>query len=115
MSAAVCLAAMIPARRAVSRGSPFFVPRERTCFSAPADIVMRPRAIASRAVAGLAETSTIRSLPVPSMWESTGRRLAILVTLYEEERQAFERHREVHALELDPLWHLVGARREIQD
>src|SRR5262249_4817674 len=102
---------MMPARRAVSSGSPFFVVPPRTCSSPAADILIRPRAIASRAVAAFCDTSTIRIFPRASTWESRGAgsvvRLRILVTLDEKERQALERHRQIHALQLHAARHLV--------
>ena len=63
MRADVCLAAMMPASRAVWSGSPFLIAPARICRSAARDIVIRPRATASRAVTALSETSTIRTRP----------------------------------------------------
>src|SRR4051812_13050642 len=89
---------MIPASRAVCSGSPFLFVPERTCRSASADILIWPRATASRAVDGLAPTSTIRIRPFSSTWDSF---LLTSFSLHEKERQALERHRQIHALQLD--------------
>jgi hypothetical protein len=63
MSAEVCLAARMPANRAVCSGSPFFTAPRRISRSASRDIVIVPRAIASRVVTGLSPTSTIFTRP----------------------------------------------------
>src|SRR5690349_1612709 len=93
ISAEVCFAAMIPASRAVCSGSPFLLTPDRTWRSASADILMWPRATASRAVAGLAETSTIRMRPFSSTWDSF---LLTIFPLHQEEREALERDGQVH-------------------
>src|SRR5262249_19769758 len=117
MSAEVSFAAMMPASRAVSSGSPFFMVPARICRSAPADSVMCPRAIASRTLTGFALTSTIRIRPVSSTWERRAPCLVLGIgfALHEKERQALERHREIHALELHAARHLEGARRKVED
>src|SRR5687767_10141300 len=56
----------MPARRAAWIASPFFSVASRTARSASRDITTRPRATASRAVAGLALTSTMRRRPARS-------------------------------------------------
>src|SRR3954471_13310300 len=130
MSAAVCFAAMIPASRAVSIALPFASAAVRICRSASGDMRTRPAATASRAVAGLSLTSTIRTRPSASTcvsavgvvrtfrlamaFESLPRLIRILA-LREEEREALERHRQVHVLQLHPARHLDGAGREVED
>ena len=59
----VRFAAMMPARRAVCSGSPFFTARVRMARLAAAFILTSPVATASRTVSGFAETSTIRTRP----------------------------------------------------
>src|SRR6185295_13888085 len=98
---------MMPARRAVCRGSPFLTAPDRICAMASLDIVIRPRAMASRVVTGLSLTSTIRTSPeVPTCDRRADSRarlagcigvLRIEISLREEERQAFERDRQVDA------------------
>src|SRR5687768_11101303 len=116
MSAAVCLAAMIPARRAAWSGSPFFTAPRRIWRSASRDMVIRPRAIASRSVAGLSPTSTIFTRPR----ESTCVRRRDLATAFvlasrEIERQALQRDGEVHAFQLHVRRHLQRAGREVEN
>src|SRR5260370_26726686 len=113
----VRLAAMMPARRAVSRGSPFFMPPARICFSAAAEIAIRPRAAASRAVAGFAPTSTIRMRPAASRCVRPAFRLAlsICVALNEEERETFERDRQIHVFQFHAGRDFECPWREIQD
>src|SRR5579862_4942125 len=114
---------MMPASRAVSSGSPFLVFRARTCFNAAADMVIRPRAVASRTVAAFPDTSTIRILPAASTCDSPDvrppvlclRALLIGVTLHEEERQALERNGQVRVLQLHAARNSIGARREVED
>src|SRR5688572_24812972 len=108
MSSAVRFAAMMPASRAVCSGSPFFTRPERTARTAPADIVIRPWATASRAVIGLALTSTMRAAPPGPTWDS--RLVAIALPLRQEKRQALERDRQVHALHLHVRRHLQRPR-----
>jgi hypothetical protein len=54
---------MMPASRATSTTPPFFNCPARTTRMADRAMVMRPRATASRAVTGFADTSTIRAAP----------------------------------------------------
>src|SRR5687767_10953861 len=122
MSADVCLAAMMPARRAVCSGSPLAIPPRRIRRSAAALITISPRASASRLVTGLAPTSTIRALPFASRCESLRAEAlaeaglpAIAFSLGEVEREALERHREIHALQLHVPGDLQRSRREIED
>src|SRR5688500_175907 len=103
MSVAVCLAAMMPASRAVCNGSPLAMSPRRMRRRASADIVISPAALASRRVAGLSPTSTIRALPFASRWDSAFGTRALAtraLSLSEVEREALERDGEVHALEL---------------
>src|ERR1700730_323565 len=118
MSAEVCLAAMIPARRAACNGSPFFTAPARTSFKAARDIVIDPRATASRSVTGLPPTSTILMRPRASMWlrrKGLPALCFIAVAPRQIERQAFQRHGEVDALQLHIIGNLERARREVQD
>src|SRR5436853_3202182 len=125
MSDEVCFAARMPASFAACSGSPFATSPLRINFSAAALIVIDPRATASRAVAGLAPTSTIVtrprsstcvSLTLPLLPFSTfPLSLATVVPLREVERQALERHREVHALQLHIVRHVQRARREVEN
>src|SRR4030095_4359877 len=108
MSDAVCLAAMIPARRAVCSGSPLATLPVRISERAAALIVISPCASASRLVTGFAPTSTMRALPLSSRCDNLGagraRRLAtLLIPLRQIERQALERNGEIHTLQLDVL------------
>ena len=123
MSADVCLAAMMPASRAVWSGSPFLIAPARISRSASRDIVIFPRATASRAVTAFSETSTIRTSPRgPDVRELALTGTALLdmrgaqplLALRQKERQRLERHREIHALQLDVRRHLQRAGREIQ-
>src|SRR5262245_405453 len=101
MSDEVCLAARIPASRAVCSGSPLATAPRRISASACALIEISPRATASRLVTGLSPTSTIRAFPRASTCDSRARVLAIrLIALREVEGEAFERDRQVHALQL---------------
>src|SRR5690242_8906467 len=104
---------MMPASRAVSIGSPLRVLPPRTCARASADITTLPRARASRAVAALPLTSTIRMRPDSSTCDSLFR--FILLTPREEERQALERDRQVHAFQFHAARHFDGAGRKVQD
>src|SRR5262249_27367608 len=101
----------MPARRAVCSGSPFLTLPDRISRGAARDIEIDPRAIASRAVTGLSPTSTIFTRPRASTWES----LRFAISLCEKERQAFERHRQIHALQLHIVGDLHVAGRKIQD
>src|SRR5262245_26253185 len=125
MSSAVRLAAMMPASRAASRGLPFFTAPWRIAVRAAADIVTRPDAVASRSVAVLAATSTIRMRPCGSTCVSFGRAMRLIlrrggaalrvaVAVGQEERQALQRHRQVDALELDARRHPERAGREVE-
>ena len=69
---AVCFAAMMPASRAVCSGSPFLIAPARISRSASRDIVISPRATASRDVTALSDTSTIRTWPCGPTWDSAG-------------------------------------------
>src|SRR5476651_33860 len=100
----------MPASRAVCSGSPFLTAPVRMSRSASRDIVIIPRATASRLVTGLSPTSTIFTRPRASTCESfpafpaAPARPALLVfriALREEKREAFERHGEIDALQLD--------------
>src|SRR6186713_1412541 len=113
---------MMPARRAVWSGSPLATVPVRMRRSAAADMVISPVARASRRVAGFSPTSTIRALPRASRCDSLGRvalREGALATaglaLRQIERQAFERYREIHALELHVGRHGQGPGGEVQD
>src|SRR5580704_16494061 len=66
----VRLAAMMPAMRAVPSTSPFLASPLRTMSSVFACINTRPSATATRAVAGLAETSTMWASPRVPIWLS---------------------------------------------
>src|SRR5882724_2739320 len=126
MSAAVCLAAMIPARRAACSGSPFLTAPRLIWAIAVRDIETDPRAIASRLVTGLSPTSTMRIRPRRSTCESSGAafdfRLTAglrglfftLIPVRKIEREALERDCQVDALELHVRWHLQRARRKVQ-
>src|SRR5918996_5527694 len=115
---------MIPASLAACSGSPFFTAPVRIALSAAGFIVMSPRATASRLVTGLSPTSTIFTRPRRSTWESATERrcegatvpggdgaarrrfLATALFLSEIERQAFQRHGQVHAFQLHLFGHL---------
>src|SRR4051794_9535713 len=115
MSEEVCLAAMMPARRAVCSGSPLATPPLRMTLSAAALIVIAPAATASRAVTGFAPTSTIFTRPRASTCDSFGERLlATVLPLRQIERQALERDRQIHALEFHICRHFERAGREVQ-
>src|SRR6185369_12590866 len=111
----VCLAARMPASRAVCNGSPFLTAPARMSRTASRDIVIVPRAIASRAVTGLSPTSTIFTRPRastcvravalparPAVPAPPARPALFLfaIALRQEEREAFERHGEVDAFQL---------------
>src|SRR6267142_1288896 len=116
----VCFAARIPARRAACSGSPLATSPRRISVSASALIVIDPRATASRAVTGLAPTSTILTRPCSSTCDSFTfpllsfstfpLLLANVFSLGEVERQALERHGEVHALQLHVVGHMQCSR-----
>src|SRR5437899_649739 len=112
MSAAVCLAARMPAIRAVCSGSPFFTLPERTRRIAVRDMVIRPRATASRSVTGLSPTSTILTRPRRSTCDSL---FLIAIVLRQEERQAFERDGQVDALQLHAIRDSERPGRKVQD
>ena len=69
---AVRLAAMIPASRATPNTSPFLASPERISAKVAGSITTRARAVALRAVSGLAPTSTIAAAPLASKWVSRG-------------------------------------------
>src|SRR5215467_11994636 len=119
MSAAVCLAAMMPARRADWRGSPFLIFPLLTMRRASRDMRMDPRAIASRSVTGLAPTSTIWTRPRSSTCDRRRDRAFRLlffgISTRQEKRQALERNRQIDALQLHVRRHVEGAGREVQD
>src|SRR5215510_1850880 len=131
----------MPASRAVCSGSPFLIRPARIRRSASRDIVMLPCATASRAVTALAPTSTILMRPRESTCESTKRARPALpalptfalrasvgepafpallalrffaIALCQEKREAFERHRQIDALELHVRRRLQRARGEIE-
>src|SRR5688500_5476172 len=116
---------MMPAILAVWSGSPFLTAPARIWRTASRDIVIRPRATASRAVAALSLTSTILTVPPAPTWDSVARRgrgwrdgfarLAIDVTLCEKEGQAFQRNGQVHALQLHVGRHLQGPGGKVQN
>src|ERR1700722_11161569 len=112
MSADVCFAARMPASRAVCSGSPFLTAPRRMRRNASRDIVIAPRATASRAVTGLSATSTIFTRPRASTWGSEPLRsdppapparpallFAVMLALRQEERQALERDGQIDALQ----------------
>src|SRR6185503_6416376 len=112
MSAAVCLAAMMPASRAACSGSPFLMAPRRINRRASADIEMLPRATASRLVTALAPTSTIFTRPRASTCD---RLVFFAIALRQEERQALERHGEIDALQLHARRDFQCPRREVED
>src|SRR5262245_11487953 len=118
----VRFAAMIPASRAVWSGSPFLTARARIACRAAVLIRTSPRATASRAVSGFADTSTIRTRPRSSTCDSRVRLeprdlgcRAIGLASREEEGQAFERDSEIDVLELHVWRDFEGARGEIEN
>src|SRR5580692_3008255 len=106
---------MMPAIRAVCNGSPFFTARLRIARRASAFICTSQTATASRAVAGLAPTSTICARPWASTCDKRGngrveggleRRwsldgIVVLLDARQEEREALHRYRQIHVLQLD--------------
>src|SRR5262249_10054880 len=60
----------MPAMRAAPSTSPFLALPESTSASVFADIATRPCATATRSVAGLSDTSTMRASPPAEMWVS---------------------------------------------
>src|SRR6185369_16633595 len=68
----VRLAAMMPAMRAVPSTSPFLALPETMRSSVAVVMRTRPSATASRSVAGLSETSTIRASPEAPIWVRAG-------------------------------------------
>src|SRR5262245_17804559 len=95
------------------------------------DISIDPAAIASRTVIALSPTSTIFTRPSRSTCESATRParpappappallalpalLRIVLSLREKERKAFERHRQIDALQLDLGRRLQCPGREVQ-
>src|SRR3954470_24232263 len=59
---------MMPAIRAVPSTSPFLALPETISCKVALLMITRPSATATRSVAGLAETSTIRASPLLSIW-----------------------------------------------
>src|SRR5689334_6320888 len=72
ISSDVRLAAMMPAMRAVPSTSPFLALPDTISSSVALVMRTRPSATASRSVAGLAETSTIRASPEAPIWVRAG-------------------------------------------
>lgn len=66
MSAPVCLAAMMPAKRAIPKTSPFAAVPSESFLNVAACMVMRPWAMARRCVSAFAETSTMCAWPAAS-------------------------------------------------
>ncbi len=66
ISSLVFFAAMMPAIRAAASTSPFFAVPPTMAPKASAERTIVASAVASRAVASLAETSTIRAAPASS-------------------------------------------------
>src|SRR3954469_24099675 len=62
----------MPAIRATATASPLGTPVPRSSATTSGLTSTRPAAVASRAVTGLALTSTIRAAPVSSTWVSRG-------------------------------------------
>src|SRR3954462_6602098 len=69
---AVRLAAMMPAMRAVPSTSPFLALPDTIRSSVALVMTTRPSATASRSLAGLSDTSTIRASPEAPIWVSAG-------------------------------------------
>src|SRR4051812_16738384 len=100
----------MPARRAVCSGSPFLTAPARINRSAARDIVIEPRATATRSVIGLSPTSTIFTRPRASTCDRRTRPsparpalpalLLLAIRLRQKERKALERHGQVDALQL---------------
>src|SRR5690606_9000720 len=84
---AVFLAAMIPARRATPRTSPFFASPSRISFSVSGAMRMVALAVASRDVISFSPTSTIWAAPLLSKWVS----LLIILSLCPGEEGAHRR------------------------
>src|SRR5262249_24769141 len=78
ISSAVRLPAITPAISAAARTSPFGLSPGRACASVSRAMCTRPRAPGSRAVAGLALTSTMRALPSASRCESLSAKVSAL-------------------------------------
>ena len=119
MISAVRLAAMMPARRAVCSGSPFFTARVR--MARPRRRVHAHFAFGDRLADGLGLGGDVHHAHAPPLVDvrQPGRaaRLAVLHRHLprEEEGQALERHREVHVLQLHARRHLERAGREVED
>src|SRR5262249_53403267 len=128
----VCLAARMPASRAVWSGSPFFTAPARIWRRASRDMVIDPRAIASRVVTGLSLTSTICTRPRASTCDSAcfptlsdlpdrpdppdlpGPRglpdlFARGIAVRQEKREVLERYGQIDALHLHVGRHLPGS------
>src|SRR4051812_25569830 len=108
---------MMPARTAAWSGSPFLTFPDRISRTASALIVISPVATASRLVTALSPTSTIRTSPRgPTCVSVEARPLPdIVITLRKVEREAFERHGQVHALEFHVGRHLQRSRRKVEN
>src|SRR3954452_19489025 len=72
ISSAVRLAAMMPAMRAVPSTSPFLALPDTIRSSVALVMTTRPSATASRSLAGLSDTSTIRASPEAPIWVRAG-------------------------------------------
>src|SRR6266702_40595 len=77
ISSEVRLAAMMPAMRAVPSTSPFLAFPETIRSSVALVMTTRPSATASRSVAVLSETSTIRASPEAPIWVRAGLAFAL--------------------------------------
>ena len=128
MSDEVCLAARMPASRAVCSGSPFLTAPVRI---EPQRLARhRDRSARDRLAAGDRLVADVDHLHAPARVDvrqplapacpALPARPAfqcslIAIALGEEERQAFERHRQVDALQLHVGRHLQRAGRKVQD
>src|SRR3954470_20974175 len=102
----------MPASRAACSGSPFLTAPERASRRAVADIVIDPRATASRSVIGLSPTSTILIRPCGSTCEGAGP--LDFNARREKKREALERDSQVHAFQLHVAGRVERPRREVQ-
>src|ERR1044072_5732633 len=105
MSSGVRFAAMMPAIRAVSRGSPFGVRPARSAATVSADINTRAEATARRAVCALPPVSTIATRPSASTCESS--LIAFALQLASEEVRGGRVGAEPAAVE-EEVVHVVG-------
>src|SRR4051812_21704536 len=81
ISSAVRLAAMMPAMRAVPSTSPFLALPDTIRSSVALVMTTRPSATASRSLAGLSDTSTIRASPEAPIWVRAGPVLDLVLDL----------------------------------